>query len=188
MRTTRWRSSCSPTSRPYSVRCTGVSFLPSAEWWPRCVVLESPRGEDFESDHPQTRLPAEGVRCQAGHNTAKTARGYRARAFRERRFLAVHPSDPSDPSATGSDQQQSWDGSEPPDGSIRPDENIRPDETAAQTPFSDGWTGRTDTPVGTGHRPQCPCGRPAPVDHTTGLCQWCTIKAAAKQRTAEGGR
>jgi putative DNA primase/helicase len=31
-------------------------------------------------------------------------------------------------------------------------------------------------------RPLCPCGRPAPVDPDTGLCQWCMVKAS--KRTA----
>jgi hypothetical protein len=34
--------------------------------------------------------------------------------------------------------------------------------------------------------PQCPCGRPAPVDQETGLCQWCSVKASKAAEVTDG--
>ena len=126
----------------------GVSFLPSAWVVTELNRLDDSPWRDFALTARKLAYRLKGFGIQPGHNSAKTSRGYHLAELQDTfaRYLPVHPSNPSDPSDTPSDQQERWDGSESTDGSIRPDENIRPEETAAQTPFTDAWTGRTDTP------------------------------------------
>jgi hypothetical protein len=78
---------------------------------------------------------------------------------------------------------------------IEPERDNRDTSATTETPYEqelfDSVAGVADVAVtnGTAHngqpvpgrtgavQPQCPCGRPSPIDRETGLCQWCTVKA-----------
>lgn len=108
-----------------------VSFLPSQELLNRLRKIEDAPWDDFgfTTRSLADRLRQFGVR--PGHNTTKTARGYRledlADAFA--RYLRPEASEASD---TPSDLREPPDASRTPDGSIRPPSATRPDETAGQ--------------------------------------------------------
>lgn len=123
----------------------GVSFLPSDKLTDDLhAIVESP-WKSFELTPHSLAHKLRPFGISPGHNTAKTARGYRIEHLMDvfRRYLRPEPSEPSD---TPTDQQEQPDGSESPDGPEcpaptstdtldRPDNLECPTETAAQTPF-----------------------------------------------------
>lgn len=162
-----------------------VPFLPSAD-----LVLslrkidEAPWGEE-RGEHELTarklaaRLKPFGVHSE--RDRTGSVRGYRRDAFKDAfaRYLGDGPSGSVNPSETSDEQEQPSDASQAFDTSkCQADSSVKA-ETPDQELFLTDLTDTDASPPGNGQRPrQCPCGRPAPVDPETGLCQWCSLKAS----------
>jgi Protein of unknown function (DUF3631) len=134
-----------------------VSFLPSQELVNRlCKIEDAPWAqEQLTMRGLADRLRPFGVR--PGHNAAKTARGYRVEDFTESfaRYLRPKVSEPSD---TGSDQQEQPDGFGAPDTSNRPGDTNRPGESAGR---QGSRTVRTGSDAPTAETVPCRvCGKP----------------------------
>jgi len=165
----------------------GQSFIASADLVSSLRKLDESPWQDFDMTARKLaqRLKPYGVSSE--RNSTGNVRGYRPESFRDvfARYLADHPSDPSDPSETRLEQQIPFDASEVSDGSkCQTDLSVR-QETAAQRPFltlltdsdgirlEDGSAATAFTPptgpgrcndcgchIGTqGHKPDCPANK-----------------------------
>lgn len=124
-----------------------VAFLSSADLVAGLrKVDESPwDGFDLNPSKLAYRLREYGVK--PGHNTDKTARGYRLEDLADVFSRYLRP-DPSRPSKIAPDQPIPRDALELPDTPTRPPDALpvrreiaRPDESAGQGMFGTGWTG-----------------------------------------------
>lgn len=155
-----------------------ASFLSSTELVAELRRLEESPWDDFDytSRKLAKRLKEFGV--SSGRNAAGTARGYRLEELSDVFARYVRP-EASEASETDTEQQIPSDTSKSSDTSkCQTDPSVR-SETTDQTTFLTLLTD-TDTPPteSVAQVPECTCGRPAPVDPKTGLCQWCSIKAS----------
>ena len=129
---------------------TKVVFLSSADLVGGLRGLEdSPwndQGRELTARKLAYRLRQFGVKPD--RNPAGNVRGYRLHDLSDAfaRYLAVHPSEPSEPSETVSDQERSSDTSGASDGSIRQTDLSVRRETAGQTLFSDDLTDTDGSP------------------------------------------
>lgn len=168
-----------------------VPFLSSAELVAELrKVDESPWAEfDYNASKLAYRLKEYGVK--PGHNTAKTARGYRLEDLTDVFSRYLRPK-PSKPSKTPSDQEQSPDGlkppdapARPPDDSTRPGESTRPTENAGQSMFRTGWTGTDGGTAQNGSatpQPAAPATDEQHARYRNGMCRDCGVSKASAGR------
>jgi 5S rRNA maturation endonuclease (ribonuclease M5) len=149
-----------------------ASFLSSADLVADLRRIEdSPWGE-FELTARKLAYRLKNFGVKPDRNPAGNVRGYRLADLSDAfgRYLAVHPSEPSEASETMSDQGQSSDTLEASDGSIRQTDLSVRRETAGQTLFSDDLTDTDgcppepcppplfDVPPTNGEVRKCRCG------------------------------
>lgn len=130
----------------------GVAFLASADLVAELRKVDESPWDGFDLNPSKLACRLREYKVKPGHNTEKTARGYRLEDLADvfSRYLRPKPSGTSE---SRNDQQQCRDGLETPDGSTRPadslpvrDKTTRPTEIAGQCMF---WTGRTGSDGGT---------------------------------------
>ncbi|ORA80747.1 hypothetical protein BST28_08265 [Mycolicibacter kumamotonensis] len=125
----------------------GVSFLSSADLVAELRKVDESPWDGFDLNPSKLAYRLREYKVKPGHNTEKTARGYRLEDLADVFSRYLRPKS-SGTSKTGSDQQQSWDGLEVPDGSTCPVDTLpvrgvatRPAESAGQGMFGTGRTG-----------------------------------------------
>ena len=147
-----------------------VTFLPTAELLMELRKLDEAPWTDLDLTGRKLAYRVGKFGVKPKHNTAKTSRGYHHHDLQDafRRYL---PSDPSDPSETPLDLEESADGKNHADGLTRPAEMTRLAELPGQTTNGHFGTGWTDTPNGSANSSNhlsdirlMPDGSPPPTD------------------------
>lgn len=137
----------------------GVSFLPAADLIARLQQVEDAPWSDWDLNPRKLALRLKHFGIKPGHNTAKTARGYRIEDLTDAFVRYLRP-DTSEASKTPQSRENLADASRTPDGSTRPDVATRPVENPA-IPGNRQVRTVADAPTA---RP-CPgCGKPFGTD------------------------
>lgn len=158
-----------------------ASFLSSADLVAALKGVEESPWEEFDFNARKLAYRLKHFGVKVGHNTAKTARGYRLEDLFDAFTRYLRP-EASEPSVTTSDLRKRPDARKSPDASIRPDQIKRPDETAGQSTFR---TLRTDTDAPPGETGATECSECRQVlsemrtDYGKSTCVDCERRSSA---------